>query len=142
MFSARLRSHSAPRLRGLSLLSVAAVAVSLAGLAVSFAAGAAAAEERALSGAEIAALLPTVISTGERSRQTFETTGGTMYVEDRPSHGRWRVDGDRYCSQWPPSEHWSCYDVLMDDVPAHGGTARLIWITSTGQREVTGIQPR
>lgn len=136
-------AHSgARRFWGLSPFSMAAVAVSLAVLAVASGAGAAAAEERALSGAEIAALLPTVVSTGERSRQTFETTGGTMYVEDRPSHGRWRVDGDRYCSQWPPSEHWSCYDVLMDDTPAHGGEASLIWITSAGQREVTGIQPR
>jgi hypothetical protein len=25
--------------------------------------------------------------------------------------GKWRIDGDRYCSAWPPSETWACYEV-------------------------------
>jgi hypothetical protein len=43
------------------------------------------------------------------TRQTFGADGLTDYDG---SQGRWRVDGDQYCSQWPPSDRWSCYDVF------------------------------
>jgi hypothetical protein len=41
--------------------------------------------------------------------QTFSADGSTQYGE---STGQWRVEGDRYCSAWPPSDSWACYDVF------------------------------
>ena len=51
--------------------------------------------------------------------QTFESDGQTVYtaIDGRPtppSHGRWAVRGDQYCSVWPPSDRWECYDVTID----------------------------
>lgn len=43
--------------------------------------------------------------------QQFNGDGSTIYTTDRASSGAWRVDGAQYCSQWPPSDRWSCYDV-------------------------------
>ena len=43
--------------------------------------------------------------------QTFGASGATTYDAGRPSWGRWAVRGDRYCSQWPPSDGWACYDM-------------------------------
>jgi hypothetical protein len=48
------------------------------------------------------------------ARQTFDADGATFYEDGRPSYGRWRVLGDQYCSQWPPSDLWSCYDVTVN----------------------------
>ncbi len=30
------------------------------------------------------------------------------------SNGLWDARGDHYCSQWPPTENWSCYDMTGD----------------------------
>ena len=43
--------------------------------------------------------------------QQFNADGSTIYTTDHPSTGAWRIDGPHYCSQWPPSDRWSCYDV-------------------------------
>ena len=43
--------------------------------------------------------------------QHFSADGSTTYTTDHASNGAWRVDGLRYCSQWPPSDQWSCYSV-------------------------------
>ena len=43
--------------------------------------------------------------------QHFGTDGQTLYTADRPSWGSWGVRGDQYCSVWPPSDFWACYDV-------------------------------
>lgn len=43
--------------------------------------------------------------------QTFGASGSTMYNAGRPSWGHWAVRGDQYCSQWPPSDGWACYDM-------------------------------
>lgn len=43
--------------------------------------------------------------------QVFNKDGSTLYTTDRPSTGAWRVEADRYCSQWPPSDRWTCYDI-------------------------------
>lgn len=43
--------------------------------------------------------------------QEFFESGRTLYVTSRPSWGYWEVRGDQYCSQWPPSDLWACYDV-------------------------------
>jgi hypothetical protein len=76
------------------------------------------AERKRLLGAEISAALNgrAVESTGTPSwRQTFEADGSTLYTSDRGAdQGRWQVRGDQYCSQWPPSESWSCYDLAVD----------------------------
>lgn len=40
--------------------------------------------------------------------QDFLADGRTLYNDQ---WGRWEVRGDRYCSVWPPSDRWSCYDV-------------------------------
>ncbi|MEM9604151.1 MAG: hypothetical protein AAGA11_14890 [Pseudomonadota bacterium] len=45
--------------------------------------------------------------------QTFYASGRTLYDAGRPSWGRWRVEGDRYCSVWPPAGDWACYDVAI-----------------------------
>lgn len=43
--------------------------------------------------------------------QQFNADGSTDYESARTSHGSWRVEGDRYCSTWPPSDRWACYRV-------------------------------
>ena len=83
-------------------------------------AGPAAAAERLLKGPEIEALLANVTAVGRNDhgewRQYFEDTGYTLYVAgaEPRSPGQWAVRGDKYCSLWPPSDHWSCYAVSGD----------------------------
>jgi hypothetical protein len=60
---------------------------------------------------------------------SFDAHGGTVYTAEgrAPSHGRWSVKGDRYCSVWEQSGE-SCYDLERD-----GDT--IIWIVpGTGKR--------
>ncbi len=57
------------------------------------------------------ALLARVVVYDGGATQQFNPDGSTTYTADRPSTGAWRVDGPQYCSQWPPSDIWSCYDV-------------------------------
>ncbi|MEM7631274.1 MAG: hypothetical protein AAF227_04545 [Pseudomonadota bacterium] len=46
--------------------------------------------------------------------QDFRASGRTLYVfGGRDSWGYWRVQGDQYCSQWPPSDLWACYDLAV-----------------------------
>lgn len=48
--------------------------------------------------------------------QFFAADGATTYgpsVGDQNSAGRWRVEGDRYCSVWPPSDRWACYGMAQ-----------------------------
>jgi len=46
----------------------------------------------------------------ENARQDFRASGKTLYTSNgRDSWGNWRIEGDRYCSQWPPSDLWACY---------------------------------
>ena len=90
------------------------------------------ADERRLTGAEIRDALSgnTVsgIQDGVAWKQYFDPSGQTTYVSGgRASPGRWSVRGDRYCSQWPPSERWDCYTMTGDGdrmtfVPDGGGT--------------------
>ena len=85
-----------------------------------------------LTGEEINSLLPTIIVKGEDTRQTFNKLGDTRYVSGgRQSSGSWRTDKDKYCSIWPPSGDWSCYNVF---VYKHRDQKRdlLIWSGSTG----------
>ena len=46
--------------------------------------------------------------------QRFYPSGRTLYELGEPSWGTWRVDNGQYCSTWPPSADWACYDVAYD----------------------------
>jgi hypothetical protein len=43
--------------------------------------------------------------------QVFYASGRTLYNAGRDSWGYWQVRGDSYCSQWPPSGLWDCYQL-------------------------------
>jgi hypothetical protein len=43
--------------------------------------------------------------------QDFRSSGRTLYHSGAESWGYWRVQDDQYCSQWPPSNLWACYDI-------------------------------
>ncbi|WP_415920207.1 hypothetical protein [Tateyamaria sp. SN6-1] len=67
-----------------------------------------------LEGAEIRAALEGRDIIYENARQDFRASGRTLYVfGGRDSWGYWRVEGDQYCSQWPPSDLWACYGVAV-----------------------------
>ncbi len=80
-----------------------------------------------MSGQEIRAtlsdakLLYLITSTGEENGiwQMFRTDGQTLYVSGEggggQSWGSWFVQGDQYCSTWPPSTHATCYGVTRSD---------------------------
>lgn len=82
----------------------------------------AAEEFRALTGDEILrALTDRKLEYGAGIWQIFEGSMQTRYFSGRPSTGRWAVRGDQYCSIWPPSELWACYDVHQ-----RGDTIRFV----------------
>ena len=70
-----------------------------------------------LDGAAITALLTGhTVEYDDGSAQVFKAGGDTVFdtskdAGGRSSTGRWQVKGDRYCSVWPPSDVWACYDV-------------------------------
>ena len=65
-----------------------------------------------LKGAEVtAALAARSVLYADGASQDFRADGGTTYTKDRPTLGQWRVQGDNYCSVWPPSDRWVCYSV-------------------------------
>ncbi|HQY43979.1 MAG TPA: hypothetical protein PK450_07340 [Paracoccaceae bacterium] len=65
-----------------------------------------------LAGADITlALTARHLVYEDGATQQFNADGGTVYDAGRPSQGRWRVEGEEYCSLWPPSDRWSCYGV-------------------------------
>ncbi len=68
-----------------------------------------------LSGDQITqALTARLLRYEDGARQQFNADGTTIYESPDISHGQWRVTGDQYCSQWPPSDRWSCYDVAQN----------------------------
>ena len=60
--------------------------------------------------------------------QIFQMSGVTFYLENGNStQGNWKIENNKYCSQWPPNPSWACYDVLRDgDV--------VTFVSSTGKR--------
>ncbi len=63
-----------------------------------------------LTGPEIAEALTGRTLDYENARQDFRASGKTLYTfGERDSWGNWRVQGDQYCSQWPPQDLWACY---------------------------------
>lgn len=86
-----------------------------------------------MTGPEIAAALTGNSVEGvwgsTRYVSSFDAQGGTVYTAEGrpPSHGRWSVAGDRYCSIWEQSGE-SCYELERE-----GDT--IIWIVpETGAR--------
>ena len=55
--------------------------------------------------------------------QDFRASGRTLYNAGRDSWGYWRVQGNQYCSQWPPSDLWACYDLRR---APDGGALRFV----------------
>ena len=96
--------------------------------------GPAIAEEwTSLDGAAIAAALSgrELVYAGG-AKQSFRTDGGTTYSAGAGySDGKWRVEEDAYCSNWPPSGSWSCYGLEQD--PASG---RLRFVGASGDLTV------
>lgn len=88
---------------------------------------------RALSGAEIAEALTGRELTYENGAvQVFREGGGTSYGAGAGfSEGHWRVEGDEYCSNWPPAAIWSCYGLERD-----GETGRLRFAGASGDMTV------
>jgi len=71
---------------------------------------------RVISGAEIKTMLTDVMIQGEQNgrpwTQMFNRDGSTSFSFGRRiSDGRWKIEIDDYCSQWPPSEVWECWMV-------------------------------
>ncbi|MEM9763253.1 MAG: hypothetical protein AAF968_12205 [Pseudomonadota bacterium] len=100
--------------------------VMMAALAL-LAATTAAADQR-LTGADIRSMLTDAWVSYENARQQFLADGTTRYFAPDESLGFWSVEGDQYCSRWPPSGGWTCYDMFRT---AEG---TLIWIDSEGGR--------
>lgn len=60
--------------------------------------------------------------------QIFQTSGVTHFIVDGDvQQGRWRVEKDQYCSNWPPTEHWDCYAILQSG-------EMLIFLSAQGAR--------
>ena len=76
-----------------------------------------------------AALTGKVLAYDDGSTQSFMADGETVYNKGSDSIGHWQVEGDRYCSVWPPSDHWACYDVTAAGAAisfvADGGSASV-----------------
>lgn len=47
----------------------------------------------------------------DNASQEFHKDGRTLYQAAAPSWGGWRASGGQYCSVWPPSSVWTCYDL-------------------------------
>ena len=63
-----------------------------------------------MSGEEITQALTGRTLAYPDTTQDFRASGRTLYIhKGRESWGYWRVENDRYCSQWPPNDLWACY---------------------------------
>ncbi|RED52542.1 hypothetical protein [Aestuariispira insulae] len=85
------------------------------------------AEEIRLVGADIKSALENRTALyDDGAKQYFDDRGGTLYVSasGRREQGRWRVDGDEYCSHW--GRGWDCYEMT-------GSGDRVSWRASFGK---------
>ena len=133
-------SHS-PGLVRLAALIVAIACAALLGLSALGAGGGAEARDARLTGPEIvAALSDWSASYVSGARQYFDAAGVTWYLEEdgRRSRGRWRVRDDQYCSVWPPSAVWICFDV---EKTLRDGRVRVDWIGESGRRYPAEMTP-
>jgi hypothetical protein len=79
------------------------------------------------------------ISVGEEraTEQVFQSSGATFTIDIETkalSQGFWRIDGDKYCSVWPPSKHWSCYDMFKH-------SEGVVFVSSSGTRYEMMLPP-
>ena len=90
---------------------------------------------QALKGAQIrAALAGRQLDYASGSVQDFRASGRTLYSAGADSWGYWRVQGDQYCSMWPPSDLWACYDLLQ-------AGNRLRFVGAAGDTTDAGVRP-
>lgn len=87
----------------------------------------------AMNGAQITAALTERTLKYSSATQKFYASGRTLYDTGRPSWGYWRVERDQYCSQWPPSDLWACYNMeqraeVVRFVGAQGDTTDGVYI--------------
>ncbi len=61
-----------------------------------------------------AALADRVVRYDALTFQRFGADGDTQYMTERASEGRWAARGGQYCSVWPPSDTWTCYDFQVN----------------------------
>jgi hypothetical protein len=101
----------------------------------------ASAEEKKLDGPTLRDFLSgitlTSTETGRVIDQVFQESGVTFTVDIETraqSQGFWRIEDDKYCSQWPPSEHWSCYVVFGND-------QGVVFVSSNGTRYQMELPP-
>ena len=71
---------------------------------------------RSMTGEEISEALTGMKLQYELAWQDFRASGRTLYNAGEDSWGYWRVERDRYCSQWPPQGAWDCYVMETDCV--------------------------
>jgi hypothetical protein len=49
------------------------------------------------------------------SEQLFQKAGATYFSENgNQTQGSWKIENDKYCSVWPPSENWVCYEMTRE----------------------------
>ena len=81
-----------------------------------------------LSGADMQIILSDKTLYGKDAEQIFQKSGATFYSSGGgQSQGNWKIDGDKYCSQWPPNQAWACYDMTQDG-------NKIAFISKDGQR--------
>ena len=90
-----------------------------------------------LSGAGIAALLTDATlygsENGQPSEQVFQKSGATFYsIPNGQSQGEWKIEGNKYCSAWPPNPSWVCYDVINDG-------AAVTFVSPSGKRTLMSL---
>lgn len=69
-----------------------------------------------MTGDEIREALTGRILAYPDTTQDFRASGRTLYIfKGRESWGYWRIEDDRYCSQWPPNDMWACYTMDRKD---------------------------
>lgn len=78
-------------------------------------------EWQTLDGRQIEELLNDTRLTYEGAWQEFYQSGKTLYNAGADSWGYWRVQGNLYCSEWPPNTGWDCYAMTQ-----RGDTVRFI----------------
>ncbi len=111
----------------------------LSALVIIAPANASASDEQPMNGAQITAALTDVFVVGEKFSQSFSADGSTLYEEGgNQSPGTWRVTGDQYCSQWPPSEAWDCYHMTSW---VEADKTYVVWIGPDGTRWVGYVKP-
>jgi hypothetical protein len=75
--------------------------------------------------------------TGRDIEQVFQSSGATFTIDTetkQQSQGFWKLQGDKYCSQWPPSENWECFDV-------YGNDQGVVFVSSYGKRYQMELPP-